>query len=170
MTDLDRVAVTDLDDLDLWPPERPGRRSDPSISRSVLGAYHALSRRLRISTREHGLGASEAMVLAYLLRQPGCAPVVARHALGLHRSTLSSLLDRLEAKGLIRRPRSSYDGRRLEIDLTPAGNLAAGIAEDVIRSVEAELAEFTTAAERRGAEAVFAACAAIARPDGVPDL
>ena len=162
--------MSDLDDYDLWPPERPGRWTDPSVCRSVHGAYHALGGRLQLATREHGLGASEAMILAYLLRQPGCAAAVVRHALGLHRSTLSSLLDRLEAKGLIRRPRSSYDGRRLEIDLTPAGNLAAGIAEDVIRSVEAELAEFTTAAERRGAEAVFAACAAIARPDGVPDL
>jgi DNA-binding MarR family transcriptional regulator len=166
MTDLDRLAMTDLDDLDLWPPERPGRRSDPSISRSVLGAYHALSRRLRISTREHGLGASEAMVLAYLLRQPGCAPVVARHALGLHRSTLSSLLDRLERKGLIRRAPSTYDGRRLEIDLTAAGTIAAGIAESVIRDVEAELGEYTSPTERRGAEAVFAACIAMTNPGG----
>jgi DNA-binding MarR family transcriptional regulator len=166
MTDLDRLATTELDDLDLWPPDRPSRRSDPSICRSVLGAYQALSRRLRIATREHGLGASEAMVLAYLLRQPGCAPVVARHALGLHRSTLSSLLDRLERKGLIRRAPSTYDGRRLEIDLTSAGTIAAGISESVIRDVEAELSGFTSPTERRGAEAVFAACIAMTNPGG----
>jgi DNA-binding MarR family transcriptional regulator len=166
MTDLDRFATTDLDDLDLWPPERPGRRSDPSICRSVHGAYHALSRRLQVATRQHGLGASEALVLAYLLRQPGCAPVVARHALGLHRSTLSSLLDRLEGKGLIRRAPSSYDGRRLEVDLTSLGIIAAGIAEGVIRDVEAELAGFTSPTERRGAEAVFAACIAMTNPGG----
>jgi DNA-binding MarR family transcriptional regulator len=143
-----------------------GTQIGPIDLRSVLGAYHALSRRLRISTREHGLGASEAMVLAYLLRQPGCAPVVARHALGLHRSTLSSLLDRLERKGLIRRARSTYDGRRLEIDLTAAGTIAAGIAESVIRDVEAELGEYTSPTERRGAEAVFAACIAMTNPGG----
>ena len=161
--------MIELDDPDLWPPERPGRRSDPSICRSVHGAYHALSRRLRIATREHGLGASEAMVLAYLLRQPGCAPAVARHALGLHRSTLSSLLDRLEGKGLIRRAPSTYDGRRLEIDLTSLGAITAGIAADVIRDVESELAEFTSATERRGAEAVFAACVAMTNPGGSLD-
>ena len=166
MTDLARFGTTDLDDLDLWPPERPGRRSDPSICRSVHGAYHALSRRLRVATRDHGLGASEAMVLAYLLRQPGCAPVVARHALGLHRSTLSSLLDRLEDNGLIRRAPSTYDGRRLEIDLTSLGAITAEIAEGVIRDVEAELAEFTSPTERRGAEAVFAACVAMTNPGG----
>jgi DNA-binding MarR family transcriptional regulator len=169
MTDLDSFPSSELDDLDLWPPERPGRRSDPSISRSVLGAYHALSRRLRISTREHGLGASEAMVLAYLLRQPGCAPVVTRHALGLHRSTLSSLLDRLEDKGLIHRAPSSYGGRRLEIDLTAAGTIAAGIAEQVIREVEEELAGYTSPTERRGAEAVFAACNALTTRGGILD-
>ncbi len=162
--------MTEFDEFDAWPPERPGRRSDPSICRSVHGAYHALERRLQIATREHGLGTSEAIVLAYLLRQPGCAAALVRHALGLHRSTLSSLLDRLERKALIRRTQSSFDGRRLEIDLTPAGNIAAAIADDVIRDVEAELAEFTSASQRRGAESVFAACVAITRPGGVLDL
>ena len=166
----DMTEFDEFDEFDPWPPERPGRRSDPPISRSVHGAYHALARRLRIATREHGLGASEALVIAYLFRQPGCAPAAVRHALGLHRSTLSSLLDRLQAKGLIRRSRTPFDGRRLEIELTAAGSLAAAIAEDVIREVEAELAEFTSPTERRGAEAVFAACIAINRPGGVLDL
>lgn len=113
--------MTEFDEFDAWPPERPGRRSDPSICRSVHGAYHALERRLQIATSEHGLGTSEAMVLAYLLRQPGCAAAVVRHALGLHRSTLSSLLDRLERRGLVLRAHSSFDGRRHEIHLTPRG-------------------------------------------------
>jgi DNA-binding MarR family transcriptional regulator len=156
--------MTELDDFDLWPPERPGRSDDPSICRSVHGAYHALGRRLQIATREHGLGVSESMVLAYLLRQPGCAAAVVLHALGLRRSTLSTMLDRLDRKGLIHRPRSAYDGRRLEIDLTPAGRIAAGIVDEVIREVEEELAEFTSPTQRRGAEAVFAACVAMTRP------
>ena len=156
--------MTDLDDHDLWPREHPGRRTDPSVCRSVHEAYHVLARRLQIATRDHGLGASEAMVLAYLLRQPGCAAAVVRHAIGLHRSTLSSLLDRLEARGLVHRAPSAYDGRRLQIDLTPSGRLAAGIAEAVIRDVENEIAEYTSPTERRGAEAVFEACIAILRP------
>jgi DNA-binding MarR family transcriptional regulator len=162
--------MTDFEEFDAWPPERPGRRTDPSICRSVHGAYHALSRRLQIATREHGLGTSEALVLAYLLREPGCAAAVVRHALGLHRSTLSSILDRLESKSLIRRSHSAFDGRRLEIDLTSAGQIAAAIAEQVIWDVEAELAEFTSAAQRRGAESVFAASIAINRPGGILDL
>ena len=111
--------------------------------------------------RQHGLSGSEAMTLAFLLREPGCAAVVVRHALGFHRSTLSSLLDRLESKELISRAPSSYDGRRLEIELTVTGRIAAEIAETVIRDVDDELATYTSPSERRAAEAVFAACTAI---------
>jgi hypothetical protein len=49
----------------------------------------------------------------------------------------------------------------LEIELTATGRIAAGIAHAVIRDVDDELAEFTSPSERRGAEAVFAACAAM---------
>jgi DNA-binding MarR family transcriptional regulator len=166
----DHAVVIELDEFDLWPAEPPGRKRDPSVCRSVHGAYHALARRLHLATREHGLGASEAMVLAYLLHEPGCAAAVVRHALGLHRSTLSSLLDRLEHKGLIQRSPSSYDGRRLEIKLTRTGNAVAKTAEAIIRDAEAELAELTSPTERRGAEAVFAALVAMNRPGGVLDF
>jgi DNA-binding MarR family transcriptional regulator len=153
--------MTELDDFDLWPPSRPARGQIPSPCVSVHGAYHALERRLRAATRQHGLSGSEAMTLAFLLREPGCAAVVVRHALGFHRSTLSSLLDRLESKELISRAPSSYDGRRLEIELTVTGRIAAEIAETVIRDVDDELATYTSPSERRAAEAVFAACTAI---------
>jgi DNA-binding MarR family transcriptional regulator len=162
-------AMVDMHDIDWWPPERPGRKPDPSVCRSVHGAYHALARRLQWAMRDHGLGTSEAMVLAFLLSNNGCAAAVIRHGLGLHRSTLSSLLDRLEALGLIVRTRSAFDGRRLEVDLTSLGTIAAEIATAVIRDVEAELAEFTSPGQRRGADAVFAACLAITRSDGVMD-
>jgi DNA-binding MarR family transcriptional regulator len=163
-------VVIDFDeeaDLDYWPPERP-TRSDPSVCQSVHGAYHALNQRLQAAMRQHGLGTSEAMLLAYLVFQSGCSASVVRHALGLHRSTLSSLLDRLEEKDFVHRAPDAFDGRRLEIELTPAGRTAAAIAKDVIRDIEAELAAYTSPAQRRGAEAVFAACTAMIPPEGLP--
>ena len=162
--------MTEFEEFDALPPERPGRLGDPSVYRSVHGAYHALGQRLHVETRQHGLGVSEALVLASLLRHHGCAAAVLRHELGLHRSTLSSLLDRLESKGMICRSRGSFDGRRLEIDLTAAGKTAGAIAAHAIREVEAELDDFTSAAQRRGAEAVFAASIAINRPGGILDV
>jgi len=158
-------------EFDGWPPApRRTGRADVSICISVHGAYHAMARRLTIATQEMGLSGSEAIVLAYLLSDSGCAPANIRHAVGLHRSTLSSMLDRLEHKKLIRRKRSAWDGRRLEIDLTHTGRTAAAIADGVIRDVEDELAVFTSAADRLGADQVFAACVAILWPGDQIDV
>ena len=169
MLDLDADEVQDFEEG--WPPDHDDRgRFDPPICRSVHGAYHALMRRLSASTNAHGLDASEALVLAWLRRSPGCAPSVVRHALGFHRSTLSSVLNRLERDGLISRGVRSYAGRRLELNLTDAGTQVADLADGVIRDVEAHLADYTSRSQRRGAEAVFAACVAIAPGDSPPDV
>jgi DNA-binding MarR family transcriptional regulator len=156
---------------DIWPPERRRNpRTDPSVCPSVHGAYHAMTRRLNAMMRDHGLDASEALVLAHLRLNPGVAAAVIRHALGFHRSTLSSILERLEREGLITRPRSSWDGRRVEIDLTRAGTLQAEIVDVLIETVEEEIRIFTSKADRRGADSVYAAFVAISRPDGKLDL
>ena len=165
------MRVMDDDDFDFWPAERRRKgRTDPPVCRSVHGAYHALTRRIGAIARDHGLDGSEALVLQALLRDPGCAPAVVRSALGFHRSTLSSILGRLERAGLITRVPVAFDGRRLELNLTPAGRIAAEIADSLLSDVEHELAAFSSASDRRGAEAVFAACMAITRPDGVLDI
>lgn len=169
MLDLDDDEALDFDEG--WPPDHDEHgRFDPPICRSVHGAYHALMRRLSASTRDHGLDPSEALVLAWLRRCPGCAPSVVRHALGFHRSTLSSVLNRLERDGLIVRGVAAYGGRRLELNLTAAGAHVADLADGVIQDVEAHLADYTSRSQRRGAEAVFAACAAIAPGDAPPDV
>ena len=169
MLDLDEHEALDYEEG--WPPDHDDwGRFDPPICRSVHGAYHALMRRLSASTREHGLGASEALVLAWLLRSPGCAPSVVRHALGFHRSTLSSVLERLERDGLMTRGIRVHGARRLELNLTDAGAQVADLADGVIRDAEADLAEYTSRSQRRGAEAVFAACVAIAPGDSSPDV
>ena len=164
MIDLDEDA-----EFDYWPPER-ATRSDPSICQSVHGAYHALNQRLQVAMRQHGLGTSEAMVLAYLVFESGCSAAVVRHALGLHRSTLSSLLDRLEAKDFVHRAPNAFDGRRLEIELTPSGRITASIAKDVIRDIEAELAAYTSPVSDAAPKRCSPACTAMIPPEGPLDL
>ena len=148
---------------DWWPPRRLGV-VDPRVIGGLHGAYHAVARRLDIATRQHGQGAVEALVLAAVLREPGCSPGQIRYRLGFHRSTLSSILDRLEIDGLIRRVPSSFDGRRFEINLTKPGRTAADLAEFEIGETEADIAAYSSRADRAGAQAVFEACVAIARP------
>jgi DNA-binding MarR family transcriptional regulator len=158
-------ATMTLDDLadDGWPPQRVGS-TNPRVVNAIFGGYHAVTRRLHLATRQHGLEAGEALVLAVVLREPGCSPGQIRANLGLHRSTLSSILDRLQLDGLIHRAPSSIDGRRFEISLTTAGRISAEIAEFVIHDIEAEIASYSSRAERAGARAVFEACVAIGRP------
>lgn len=152
-----------------WPPERVPKR-DTRVIGAVHGAYHAVMLRLAMSTRDYGLDAAEALVLQAILRNQGCAPWAIRREVGLHRSTLSSILDRLELAGLIRRRRSDFDRRRFEIWTTPAGAIAGAIAEAVMNDVEAEIASYTSPAQRHGARAVFEAAMAIGRRErGVTD-
>jgi len=58
--------MIDVDEL--WPAE-PIRTRDARVVAAVNGAYHAVTRRLELSTRDHGLDASEALVLDALLRE-----------------------------------------------------------------------------------------------------
>jgi DNA-binding MarR family transcriptional regulator len=159
-----------LDRLDGWLPQIHAHHPfDPPISRSVHGAYHAFTRSLSQAARELGVGASEALVLVCLLESPGCAPAVVRHARGFHRSTLSSILKRLEQDGYLSRG-ASYDGRRFILNLTAQGDQAARLAQAAIEDVEAQVAAYTSRTDRRGADAVFAACVAIAPGEGDPDI
>jgi DNA-binding MarR family transcriptional regulator len=159
-----------LDEFDDgWPPERE-HRFDTRVVASVHGACHAITRRLDLSTRQHGIDSTEALVLATVMRNPGCAPFEVRAAIGLHRSTLSSVLDRLERDGRISRRASDFDGRRFEIRLTRAGDIAADLAMYEIDEVEAEIAGYTSRSQRHGSVAVYHACLAIGRRErGISD-
>jgi DNA-binding MarR family transcriptional regulator len=148
---------------DWWPPRRLGA-VDPRVISGLHGAYHAVTRRLDLGTRQHGQEAVKALVLAAVLREPGCSPGQIRYRLGFHRSTLSSVLDRLEIDGLIHRAPSSFDGRRFEVNLTDPGRTAADLAVFEIGETEADIATYCSRADRAGAKAVFEACVAVARP------
>jgi DNA-binding MarR family transcriptional regulator len=148
-----------LDVRDWWPPMRVPA-ADTKVIAAVHGAEHAVATRLGYATRVHGLDVAEALVLATIRVASGCAPWELRRRLGLHRSTLSSILDRLERAGRIER--HAPDGiRRFDIRLTPAGRTDADLATYVIGEVEAEIASYTSKQERHGALAVFEACLAI---------
>jgi DNA-binding MarR family transcriptional regulator len=147
----------------MWPPKRPAR-TNPRVIVPVFGAYHAARHRLESACREHGLDATEALVLAAIRAEPRCPPWAIRRRLGFPPSTLSSILDRLERARHVTRRQSGLTNQRFEIELTGAGQIAADVAVYAIAGLEAEIAGYTSADERRGAVAVFEACRAIDRP------
>jgi DNA-binding MarR family transcriptional regulator len=147
-----------------WPPPPHGTK-DRRILAPIFGAYHAARHRLDDAAGEHGLDAAEALVLDAIRLDPLCAPWGIRRRLGFPRSTMTSILDRLERDQRILRRQSAFTTQRFELELTVAGHTAADLAEYVIASLEAEIAGYTSPDQRRAAVVLFEACMALDRPD-----
>lgn len=65
---------------------------------------------------------------------PGVSQVSLAAALGMDRATMMSVIDRLEARALVIRKRSTEDRRRQELYLTPAG-------QNILRKIKARIAK-----------------------------
>jgi MarR family transcriptional regulator, organic hydroperoxide resistance regulator len=95
-----------------------------TASRAVTGLYRELLDELDLTYPQY--------LVMRLLWQRGAVPVKdIGAALALDYGTLSPLLKRLEARGLIRRVRRSDDERSVEITLTDAGDAMRPKAEHV---------------------------------------
>jgi DNA-binding MarR family transcriptional regulator len=97
---------------------------------------HRAAQNMRIAldeaARAHGLsGARDWIVLAALNAGPRQTQLALAHALGLDKTTMTSLLDRMEAHGLVTRstdtndrrariPALTEDGRRVQAEVTRA--------------------------------------------------
>ena len=83
--------------------------------RRVMRALDRSSRRLLL---DHGLTAPQRAVLRVLQTQPGASSTMLAQAAGVGQATLTEMLDRLVARGLVVRKRSETDRRRVELALT----------------------------------------------------
>jgi DNA-binding MarR family transcriptional regulator len=147
----------------MWPPVRQ-TRTVRRVLVPVFGAYHSARHRLESAAREHGLDATEALVLTMIRSEPRCPPWAIRRRVGFPPSTLSGILERLERAGYLLRSPSELNGQRFELELTTMGAIAADVADYAVAGLEAEIRGYTSPDERRGAIAVFEACRAIDRP------
>ncbi|MEW2441756.1 MarR family winged helix-turn-helix transcriptional regulator [Micromonospora marina] len=113
---------------------------DLALGRQVCFALYAASRALTDVYRpildEHGLTYPQYLVLLVLWEHDD-APTVSElgAALRLDSGTLSPLLKRLEAAGLVVRTRSAADERRVEVGLTGRGRALRERMGDVPRRV-----------------------------------
>jgi MarR family transcriptional regulator, organic hydroperoxide resistance regulator len=95
-----------------------------TASRAVTGLYRELLEELDLTYPQY--------LVMRLLWQRGAVPVKnIGAALALDYGTLSPLLKRLEARGLVRRVRRSDDERSVEITLTDAGDAMRPRAERI---------------------------------------
>ena len=107
--------------------------------RRILRATDLNVRKL---ARESGLTASQIIVLQRLARGgPAIAGEIAKAA-NLSQATVTALVDKLEAQGLVARRRGSTDRRRVWVEITEAGRTKLAAAPDLLQ--ERFLARFKT--------------------------
>lgn len=110
---------------------------------AVHRATHRIGLYLSGATRD-GLSQGEAHVLAQLAAT-GSAPMAELHTgLAHKRSTLTSILDRLTARGLVKRTVGATDRRTFVITLTPRGQKVARHVHEQLASLEAAIARIVS--------------------------
>jgi len=111
----------------------------PLIVPALERATHAAALWIERSFRDLRLTQAEAHVLAYLADQMPCSINDLHHSFGHRRSTLTSLLDRLEGRGWIERAAHPTSRRLVMVCLTEAGRPVAEQVSAALRSLEARV-------------------------------
>jgi DNA-binding MarR family transcriptional regulator len=111
-------------------------RDTPLIVPALERVTHAVALWIDRSFRDLRLTQAEAHVLAYLARQAPCSINDLHRSFGHKRSTLTSLLDRLEGRGWTRRGPHPTSRRLVQVYLTDAGSQVAERVSAALRLVE----------------------------------
>lgn len=132
-----------------------------------LSPLHKASRQISVHleapTRELGVSPIEGHVLSYL-RSYSPAPIGELvRVFGIKQSTFTSLLDRLEKAGLIRREMNPGDRRSFLIHITDAGRDLAERLNRFVEILEDEIRERVSAGDMEGFRAVMAAVEEVTR-------
>jgi DNA-binding MarR family transcriptional regulator len=139
------------------------RRLGPVLEfmRALWALDHALqSASKRMETRL-GVTAPQRLVVRIVGRFPGISAGEVAEILHVHPSTLTGVLKRLEARGVVIRRADPKDGRRALLALTARGRqldaLRSGTVEAVVRRVLQRLPSGSVRSARALAEALTAA-------------
>jgi DNA-binding MarR family transcriptional regulator len=132
-----------------------------------LSPLHKASRQISVyletHTREVGVSPIEGHFLTYL-RSYSPAPIGELvRVFGIKQSTFTSMLDRLEKAGLIRREMNPGDRRSFLIHITDPGRELAERLNRSLETFEAEIREKVSPQDMEGFRAVMAAVEEITR-------
>jgi DNA-binding MarR family transcriptional regulator len=126
-----------------------GRFVDDYLAYLLAAASHEISGQFHQQVRAAGLGVLEWRVLASLAEGDG-RPVGEVASLVLAKQpTLTKLIDRMAASGLVRRGRSAGDGRRRLVYITASGRRRVGPLLKAAKRHEAEVLAALGAADAR---------------------
>jgi DNA-binding MarR family transcriptional regulator len=104
---------------------------DQELASALVQAMHLLQDLHAETSRPLGLTPQQAHLLCVLLGAPLGMTELSR-ILSIERSSLTSMVDRLERRDLVARIANPVDRRACQIELTPAGRALAHDAHDAV--------------------------------------
>ena len=114
----------------------------------LMKAYAMMNKRVMNEAQKLGLTAGQPKILEYLLAQEGAEQYrIAKHC-EIESATVGSILNRMEASGLVERRRLGTNRRSLYVYLTEKGRRAALEVEDIFANAEKTALEGIGAEER----------------------
>jgi DNA-binding MarR family transcriptional regulator len=138
------------------PPAKPARALDRGLLPSLLGyvlrrAQSAVFDDFAATFARAGeaLTPGEFGLLVLVERNAGLSQIALARALGIDRSTLVPILDRLQGRGLLLRHRSPTDSRTHALALTAAGEKGLARFARLVRAHERRIGARLSAAEMR---------------------
>ena len=133
-----------------------------------LSPIHKASRQIGIyfegALRGSGLSPFEGHLLSYLRSYAPCALSEIHRVFGIKRSTLTSVFDRLEERGLISRETLAEDRRSFSVRLTSKGRTAANQVQRHVEALEAAISKGIAKSDLEGFRRVMASIAAASQP------
>jgi len=131
----------------------PERNGDGLVDALAQSAFLVVGVLTRVAA-EHDLSLTQLRVLAILRDRRLRITALADH-LGLEKSTLSGLVDRAAARGLLARFPSPTDGRVVEVGLTPEGKALATRGSEQVRGLLSSTVDGLNRAEQRRLRALL---------------
>jgi len=118
----------------------PADDAPPSLD-AIVGfhirlAHGAVNRHFAETFAALDLTQKQVSVLWAVNDQPGIAQIAVGQQLRMDRATTMTIVNRLQARGFVRRERSRTDGRKQALYLTPAGEVALADAKRCIAAHE----------------------------------
>lgn len=130
-----------------------------------VSPIHKATRQISLAVegdmRELGLGPGEGHLLCYLRVYGPSSINEIRRVFGHKRSTLTSMLDRLDGRSLIRRKINRSDRRVIDVEVTPQGKDVAERVGKLMDALEAAIYERVLPEDLDGFRNVMAAIAAV---------
>jgi len=117
------------------------RRAQGAVHRDYLATIDELK-----------LTQKQTAVMWLVMANPGVAQGVIGSTLDMDRATMMALVDRLEARGLLRRKQSAVDARRRELHATAAGLRLMELVRERIDQHETRMKRMFSAPELRTLE------------------